>query len=73
MNLHNRTIRAAIFDMDGTMFDTERLRMQALQKRLMAKTTPISQSAAVPMSWNWNRYEKMAFPSKMVSLKSSRD
>lgn len=32
MNLHNRTIRAAIFDMDGTMFDTERLRMQALQK-----------------------------------------
>lgn len=32
MEFLNKTIEAAVFDMDGTMFDTERLRIQMLKK-----------------------------------------
>ena len=32
MNFHGHSIQAALFDMDGTMFDTERLRFQTLKQ-----------------------------------------
>ncbi len=32
LKFHGQTILGAIFDMDGTMFDTERLRFQTLKQ-----------------------------------------
>ncbi len=44
MNFHGHFIQAALFDMDGTMFDTERLRFQTLRQ------APLSCSAKPSMT-----------------------